>query len=491
MASIRSSTYKSHLWLTLDYSYSQSIANNQSTISWSLVLHWDASLNFSASKSYSVKVNGTNYSGSYTGGASGGSGAKTIRSGTTTVTHNDDGTKSVSASASFTIDVTYSGTKISTMSLSGTISLPTIPRASSFGTVSGNTIGNTITVNISRASSSFTHQLWYSFGSKTWQGIGSGIGTSTSFTPPMSLCSKIPNSTSGSLTLILRTMNGSIQIGSDVYKTITVNIPTSVVPSVTSIGVSEAIAGLASKFGGYLKGKSQLKISIGASGTYGSTITQYSTSVGGVGTYGGSGFTSGVLWSAGTLTITTTVTDSRGRKASKSTSVTVMDYWAPSIIKFIAQRCNSAGTVDENAGTYARIVYAFNICSVNSKNTNSFKIQYCNDSGSWVDLTSGSGYEKDTYYVSTATFDVNSERQFRIAVTDYFGTWYAYATMPPTFTLMNFSEDGKGLAVGTTAESGKFKIAIPVYYNGQLIDLGKIMIFDSYENGKIKFHTID
>ena len=154
-------------------------------------------------------------------------------------------------------------------------------------------------------------------------------------------------------------------------------------------------------------------------------------------------------------------------------------------------RCNSAGTIDENAGVYARITYAFGIASVNSKNTNSFALQYLNDSGTWVNLTTGTGYSKDTYYVSTATFDVNKERQFRIAVTDYFGTWYAYATMPPTFTLMNFSEDGKGLAVGTTAESGKFKIAIPVYYNGQLIDLGKIMIFDSYENGKIKFHTIE
>lgn len=491
MASIRSSTYKSHLWLTFDYSYSQSVANNQSAISWSLVLHWDASLNFSASKSYSVNVNGTTYSGSYTGGASGGSGAKTIRSGSTTVGHNADGTKSVSVSASFGIAVTYSGSYIGTMSLSGSFTLPTIPRASSFGAISGNTIGSAMTINISRASSAFTHSLWYSFGNLSWQGIASGVGTSTTWTVPWALANQIPSATSGTGTLILRTYNGSAQIGEDKYISFTVNVPTNVVPTVSAPSISEAVSGLSAKFGGYVKGKSQLNVSISAVGSYGSWITQYSTSVSGVGTYGGQSFTSGVLWTAGTVTIKTTVTDSRGRTASSSVNISVLDYSAPGISKFSVIRCNSAGTIDENAGAYARITYAFWIASVNSKNTNAFALQYLNDSGAWVNLTTGSGYSKDTYYVSMVSFDVNKERQFRIAVTDYFGTWYAYATMNPTFTLMNFSADGRGIAVGTTAESGKFKIAIPVYYNGQLLDLGKIMVFDGYENGKIKFHTID
>ncbi|WP_050637890.1 DUF859 family phage minor structural protein [Candidatus Stoquefichus sp. SB1] len=491
MASIRSGTYKSHLWLTFDYSYSQNVANNNSSVSWSLVLHWDASLNFSASKSYSVTVNGTNYSGSYTGGASGGSGSKTIRSGTTSVGHNADGTKSVSVSASFGIEVTYSGTKISTMTLSGSFTLPTIPRASSFGAISGNTIGSAMTININRASTAFTHSLWYSFGNISWAGIGSGIGTSTTWTVPMELCNQIGNATSGTGTLILRTYNGSTQIGEDKYINFTVNVPASVVPWVSAPTVSEAISGLAAKFGGYVKGKSQLAVSISAGGSYSSWITQYSTSVSGIGTYGSASFTSGVLWNAGNVTITTTVTDSRGRTASASKTVTVLDYYSPSISKFAVVRCNNAGTVDENAGAYARITYAFAIASVSSKNTNSFALQYLNDSGNWTNLMTGSGYSKDTYYVSTVTFDVNKERQFRIAVTDYFGTWYAYATMAPTFTLVNFSSGGNGIAIGTTAEDNKFKIAIPVYYKNNLIDLGKVMIFDGYENGKIKFHTID
>lgn len=490
MASIRSSTYKSHLWLTFDYSYSQSVANNESTISWSLVLHWDASLNFSASKSYSVNVNGTNYSGSYTGGASGGSGSRTIRSGSTTVGHNNDGTKSVSVSASFNIAVTYSGTYIGSMSLSGSFSLSTIARATShYLSASTVNFGNAVTINTPRASSSFTHTLQINFVNGNWENIASGVGTSYSWTVPLSLMDRIPNGTSSWMQIKCITYNGSSYIGENIVR-LDVNVPSNINPSVSAPTVSEAISGLAAKFGGYVKGKSQLYVSISASGTYSSSITQISTSVSGVGTYSGSSFTSGVLWTTGTVTITTTVTDSRGRTASASRSISVLDYSAPGISKFSIVRCNSAGTIDENAGAYARITYAFWIASVNSKNTNAFALQYLNDSGAWVNLTTGSGYSKDTYYVSTVSFDVNKERQFRIAATDYFGTWYAYAAMNPTFTLMNFSADGKGIAVGTTAESGKFKIAIPVYYNGQLLDLGKIMVFDGYENGKIKFHTL-
>ena len=88
-------------------------------------------------------------------------------------------------------------------------------------------LGSSMSINIARHSGLFTHTLWYSFGSKTWQGIGSGIATNSTFTPPMSLCSEIPNSTSGSMTVILRTYYGSTQIGSDQYYYYTMNVPNS------------------------------------------------------------------------------------------------------------------------------------------------------------------------------------------------------------------------------------------------------------------------
>lgn len=468
MASIRSGTYKSHLWLTFDYSYSQNVANNNSSISWSLVLHWDASLNFSASKSYSVTVNGTNYSGTYTGGASGGSGSKTIRSGTTSVGHNADGTKSVSVSASFGIEVTYSGTKISTMTLSGSFTLPTIARATTPTlSVSNVAIGGNVVINTPRASDSFTHTLQINFVNGNWENIATGVTTSFGWTLPNDLLNRIPNTTTSWMQIKCITYNGGTYIGEKTVR-LDVSVPSHIVPWVSVPTVSEAISGLANQFGGYIKGKSQLKVAISAGGSYSSSIIQYSTTVSNVGTYNEANFTSGVLWNVGNITITTTVTDSRGRTASASKTVTVLDYNSPSISKFNVVRCTDKGVVDENAGAYARITYAFSIASVGSKNVNSFALQYLNDSGNWTNLTTGSGYSKDTYDVSKVTFDVNKERQFRIVVTDYFGAWYAYATMAPTFTLINFSSDGKGIAIGTTADTGKCVVDMDTWINKEL-----------------------
>lgn len=471
MASIRSGTYKSHLWLTFDYSYSQNVANNNSSISWSLVLHWDASLNFSASKSYSVTVNGTNYSGSYTGGASGGSGSKTIRSGTTSVGHNADGTKSVSVSASFGIEVTYSGTKISTMTLSGSFTLPTIARATTPTlSVSNVAIGGNVVINTPRASGSFTHTLQINFVNGNWENIATGVTTSFGWTLPNDLLNRIPNTTTSWMQIKCITYNGGTYIGEKTVR-LDVSVPSHIVPWVSVPTVSEAISGLANQFGGYIKAKSQLKVAISAGGSYSSSIIQYSTTVSNVGTYNEANFTSGVLWNVGNITITTTVTDSRGRTASASKTVTVLDYNSPSISKFNVVRCTDKGVVDENAGAYARITYAFSIASVGSKNVNSFALQYLNDSGNWTNLTTGSGYSKDTYDVSKVTFDVNKERQFRIVVTDYFGAWYAYATMAPTFTLINFSSDGKGIAIGKVAEDNIFDVGMPARFtNGVTIN---------------------
>jgi hypothetical protein len=52
------------------------------------------------------------------------------------------------------------------------------------------------TVTISRASSSFTHTVAYTFGSSTTTVATKTTSTSVSFTPPVSLASQIPNATS-------------------------------------------------------------------------------------------------------------------------------------------------------------------------------------------------------------------------------------------------------------------------------------------------------
>ena len=138
---------------------SQSIANNRSVVGWHLqLIASGGSISSSASKSWAVTINGTNYSGTNTIGVSNGQ-TKTLASGTTTIAHNADGTKSFSFSFSQQFDISYSGVGwIGTKSGSGSGTLSPIPRTSSVSSTNAN-IGESIKITINRASSSFTHTL--------------------------------------------------------------------------------------------------------------------------------------------------------------------------------------------------------------------------------------------------------------------------------------------------------------------------------------------
>lgn len=409
--------------------------------------------------SFTITINGTTYTGTipdYDGDST-----VTLKSGTLNVAHNTDGSKSISISFSVT-DTAGMYYTPGNASASGTMALTTIPRASSFGTITGNTIGGGITVNITRNSSSFTHSLWYSFGTKTWQSIGTGIGTSKTFTPPMSLCSEIPSSTSGTFTLILRTYSGSTQIGSDVYKTFTIYVPSSIVPSAPTISHSEAVSGLASKFAAYVKGKSKLSVSLSASGIYGSTIKSYATEILGS-TYSGSSFTSGILNSNGTVKIKTTVIDSRGRTASNEISITVIDYSNPYISLFNVERCNSDGTLNDD-GVYIKATFTCGISSVGNKNDKTIKIQYQSGS-SWVDLVTYSEYSKsNATYVSTVTFTTDSSFNFRLYVADYFINVTSPDNISTGFTLININADVNGIAFGKVSEDNNFDVGLPAIF---------------------------
>lgn len=117
---------------TLKFSWwqnSQSIANNNTEIGWKLELIAASAgyISSSSSKSWSVSVNGTAYSGTNTVGIANNA-TKTLASGTTTIGHNADGSKSFSFSFSQQFSITFGGASVGTISGSGTGTLDNIPR---------------------------------------------------------------------------------------------------------------------------------------------------------------------------------------------------------------------------------------------------------------------------------------------------------------------------------------------------------------------------
>lgn len=106
----------------------QSIVNNTTTIYWELKLIAGSSgyISSSASKAWKVTVNGTAYSGTNTIGIANNA-TKILASGTTTIGHNTDGSKTFSFSFSQQFDITF-GSWVGTISGSGTGTLNSIPR---------------------------------------------------------------------------------------------------------------------------------------------------------------------------------------------------------------------------------------------------------------------------------------------------------------------------------------------------------------------------
>ena len=142
-------------------------------------------------------------------------------------------------------------------------------------------MGSASTISISRASSSFTHTLTYAFGNATGTIVSKTTSTSVSWTPPLTLAQQIPSSTSGKITITCTTYSGNTSVGSKSI-TVTLKVPDSVKPTMTSLTATRVDGNVPSAWGIYVQGKSKATLKInGAAGTQGSTISSYSISGGG------------------------------------------------------------------------------------------------------------------------------------------------------------------------------------------------------------------
>ena len=128
-------------------------------------------------------------------------------------------------------------------------------------------MGTAVTVYTDRQSSAASHKILYAFGGTSGI-IATDVGDSVVWTPPISLAAQIPSATSGLCTITCETYYSGVLTGTKTC-TITLNVPASVVPTISSVTYSEAVAGIAAQFAGYVQNKSKLAVSIAASGRAG------------------------------------------------------------------------------------------------------------------------------------------------------------------------------------------------------------------------------
>lgn len=457
---INGTTSNNYITAKIEWSAAQSTANNTSTITATLYYRKSSSASEATygTLNGSISIDGVSTSVSKSVTLSPNNAWVSIGTATRTITHKDDGSRSVAIWAKGAI----SGTSLSSTNIGQTVTLNTIARATTpVLSNSSPTIGTSITITLNRASTAFTHTLTYTFGNASGT-IGTGIATSKIWVVPTSLASQIPSGTSGTGTIVCHTYNGSTLIGTKSVS-FTANLSSSAAPTINSVSISEATSGIASKFGAYIKNKSKLSVSINASPSTGASITKYETYIQAV-PYSGQTFTSNLITTSGDIGVAVTVTDSRGLTATRRYTVTILDYSPPTITSFVVDRRNSSG-VKKDDGTHLGVSFQSSITPLNNRNDKSWSIAYKESSSeSWITLggaTTDSNYSEDrSFYYVSANVDVNKAYDVRLTVTDYFGSVISESQVSTAFTIMDFRSTGKGLAIGKVSEVDRLEIAM-------------------------------
>ena len=421
MVRISKTTNNGYVRLVLEVNEtSTSIDNNTSTVSWQLWLERANSwaydlLNESLAE---VEINGQSILSKYVSFDLRNSDWVRFGSGTLTIPHNDDGTKSISISTRLTnvADMGDIGR------IHGTVNLSTIPRASAIRSVSATELGKPVSVEIDRKASGFKHQIWWSVNGSAWIDLGNNHDTNVQFTVPIDYANRITNSDTGTVDVCIRTLKGDTIIGRDVYLNGTsILVPKTIVPTLESITASEQVSKIAEIIpkGNFVKDKSTIRLeALGARGVYGSSIVSTELSLGNLVVRSSQGdFPAN---NSGTVTATAKITDSRGRTATKSIQLNVIDYYAPKILAFLANRAGN-GT---NKTIMSTVLANVSPLIVNGSNINRYnlKIQYSEkNSNRWLDavnLTAQTVEKINRQIDSGAYYALDKSYNIRLVIQD-------------------------------------------------------------------------
>ena len=446
-----------------------------------LTMYYKWNINSSATKYGSMWANGVLiWSGGVSVGTSGGT--KTLATVTNIkIPHDNNGGKHFDFSFSQELKVTLSGNYVGSVSASGGIDCDVIPRATKpYCSPASVYFGNSVTIKTPRASSDFGHVISYSYYDTNVQIADNQWNDEFKWTVPISLIDKMTNASQSYLTFKVDTYNRAGKYIGTNYCRLDLLMPSGYEPTITGITYANDDAAIANRFGAstIIQGISKVKFNVSTSTKNGATITYYYNEIDGRIAQGpNTWFVTQPIKTSGTVVLKSTVTDSRGQKATLSKNIVVTEWYSPTVKNVSAQRWNVSTNKADDNGTAVKITYSFSIAPVANKNDKTFMIQY-KDGETWTTLaTYTDSYSSDNkvYISSAGKFSTDNAYSFRVLVKDYFTTdgVATYAAIVPSFKLLDFSADGRGIGVGCKAETGKLKVDMPLEaqsFNGYTFD---------------------
>lgn len=391
------------------------------------------------------------------------------------INHNSDGSKSFDVTVK--VDINTGGYGSSTVSQ--TVYLKTIPRASSIS-INQVAIGQNMSITINRADASFKHKLRYSWYGRSDE-IANNVDTSSIWTIPKDFINDLPNSTSGTGIIYVDTYSGSEKIGTQTAN-FTATVPDDIKPTLTGFTLTDSNAIAANIISGgehFIKILSDIRVNFGAaSGVYGSTITGYYAEIVGKNqstTTNGGGL--GLMNYDGQVVIRARVTDSRGRTSNAiERTVTILDYFPP-ILKFDVARTGLNGgtlTITRTAKVAPLIVNG----SQKNKMTLTFKVKPLSDTsytsdtgpaaGSWMSISElvNSPANLSGQYPANKTWEVVGKLEDRYTSTEF------AAIVTTEGVVISYSQFGAG--INKIWERGALDVKGDIYANDKLIQIHQL-----------------
>jgi hypothetical protein len=493
---IYGTTSNPYITSVIEWDYTQDIDGNTSTVTATLYYRKNNTSKTYGTGTFSISIDGKKTTESKYIEITDDGWVKAI-SAKQTISHNSDGAKSFTISASGSI----SGTTLQSTSCSGTFDLSIIPRASTITSASNKTLVDACAVTWTPLSTAFRYKLKFALG--TWEDTTDVIhpNTTSSYTYtgyefPIEVAEQFPNATSGTMTATLYTYSDSdatIQVGSTSSNTFTVAIPNN---SSTQPVVTMSLApihSLNSKFASvYVQGKSKVQATLSAEGKYGASIDESSYKMSALGkTDSSSPYQSDYLTTTGTVKVTGYATDSRGFTGTKTQDITVIPYSKPKIIpasgesSIICARCDANGNLSES-GTYLKIKAKRSYSKVESGTQLNFcAIRYrCKPStnasftdADWVTILAKNSTSDEiiTNPIANVVSDASISYIVEVGVVDDIGESSSFKiTVPTSLIDFHLKEGGRGAAFGKYAEKEKcLEIAPDWDVTGRVYGLGK------------------
>ena len=450
MTSINGETGKNRFKLRLDYEVTkQNTADNKSTVHMVLYLYANTtgSHNYDGDAYWSINGKKTYYTFNYTSPAWYVLGERTEE-----ISHNNDGTKTVTLSGEWCSAISGGWAPYS-LSVSGEVTLPTIPRATTPG-IGGVTIGETAHISLPRASSGFTHTLRYVFGGAA-ETIDTGVAAGYDWPVPESLAAQIPNAASGKGTLTCETYSGSTLIGTKSVP-FTASVPGSMKPAltpgwaaVTYDNSGTKASGIAAWVQGYSKARAVFDDSR-ITCKQGASVSGYSITYLGK-TVSESPYRTETIGSTA-ATVRCTVTDSRGLSAYEDFEIAIHPYAPPALTGAMLYRADGDGAASDS-GTHIAGRATANYYPIGGENAATIRGYWKAVGGSYG---SGEALSSGVTGIISGSAVISTDRSYvaKLVITDSLGNTAEFEDSIPTERVaFHLKEGGNGAAFGKVAET--------------------------------------